>query len=295
MLHIAILTVISMFFSNSAGKDDMLPEQNVPESFFKPVTEKLLTLGVDSMFIYKLENDPRIQFNESYTKIGVPTGKPSSVNRYASHYNARATAKTKEFISENDSLLTSAEKEYGIPKEIIAALLYVETRHGNYLGNHSVVSVYMSLAMADRPEYLAKNLERLRSKHRGKSKTALEKLESKLMKRTETKTTWAIDQLLALSRIDSTFDVSEIKGSYAGAFGISQFIPDSYIRWAVDGNDDGIINLFELEDAVHSASNYLKEHGWTDKPQDQYDALWGYNHSNAYVRAIQKLASKVKR
>jgi membrane-bound lytic murein transglycosylase B len=295
MIYIAIISLLSFFSSTPTGVNDSIPEQNTPDLFFKPVAEKLLTLGADSMFVYKLTNDPRISFDEKYTKIGVPTGKGGgSSNRYASHYNNTAVKKTKEFISEHDSLLSAAQSKYGVDKYILAALLYVETRHGNYLGNHNVPSVYMSLAMADQPEYIKNNLERLRAKHRGKSKTKMEELESKLMTRTETKSSWAIDQLLALEKIDSVFDISTIEGSHAGAFGISQFIPDSYVRWAVDGNGDGIVNLFEIEDAVFSAANYLNEHGWSDDPQDQYDAIWGYNHSSAYVRAIQKLASKVR-
>ncbi len=272
-------------------------EEKIPidNNFFQPVIEKLYTLGADSTFVFKLANDTRVQFNEKYCKIGVPIKKGGSSNKYKTHYNATAVKKTKEFIKENTTVLDSAESTYGIPKEIIAALLYVETRHGNYLGNHNVASVYMSLAMADQPKYIKMNLKNLREKHKDKSPLEMEELESKLMKRTETKSSWAIDQLLALNIIDTCcYDALELHGSYAGAFGISQFIPESYIEWAVDGNGDSVVNLYDIDDAIFSAANYLKLHGWTENPKDQYKAIWGYNHSDAYVKAIQTLARKIK-
>jgi membrane-bound lytic murein transglycosylase B len=248
------------------------------------------------MFVYKLANDPRIQFDEQYCKIGVPVGKSGgSSNKYATHYNNTAVAKTKTFLRDNDEVLSRAELKFNVPKEILAALLYVETRHGNYLGDHNVASVYMSLAMADQPKYIEMNLKALREKHRNKSAKEFEALESKLMQRTETKASWAIDQLLALATIDSCcYDALEIHGSYAGAFGISQFIPESYVEWAIDGNNDSRVDLYTLDDAVFSAANYLKLHGWSNDPKDQYKAIWGYNHSDAYVKAIQKLARKIK-
>lgn len=295
MAIIILLTMLSLLSPPEVAEETLI-EPEVEYNFFQPVIDKLYTLGVDSMFVYKLSNDPRVKFDQKYSKIHVPTGKSSgSSNKYATHYNRTAVSKTKAFLNVNMDLLSTAEKQFGVNKEILAALLYVETRHGNYLGNHNVASVYMSLAMADQPDLITMNLNALKAKHSRKSKEAFAKLESKLMKRVEQKTTWAIEQLIALDSMDSCcYDALSIHGSYAGAFGISQFIPDSYVRWAIDGNNDGKVDLFILEDAVFSAANYLKLHGWTDDPQDQYDAIWGYNHSNAYVKAIQKLAGKIK-
>lgn len=294
MITFLIISFLALLMPTPTAHDT-IKEPNTSKCFFQPVIEKLYSLGADSMFVYKLANDPRIQFDVQYCKINVPVGKGGgSTDKYATHYNNTAVTKTKIFLLENEELLTRAELKFQVPKEILAALLYVETRHGNYLGDHNVASVYMSLAMADQAEYIEMNLQELREKHKDKGPKALAALERKLMKRTETKSSWAIDQLLALATMDSCcYDALEIHGSYAGAFGISQFIPASYVEWAIDGNDDSRIDLYTLDDAVFSAANYLKLHGWSNNPKAQYKAIWGYNHSDAYVKAIQKLAGKI--
>ncbi|MFW5663030.1 MAG: lytic transglycosylase domain-containing protein, partial [Bacteroidota bacterium] len=89
-------------------------------------------------------------------------------------------------------------------------------------------------------------------------------------------------------------DIMNLEGSWAGAFGISQFLPSSYINWAVDGDDNGIIDLFTLEDAVFSVGNYLKVNGWDDEENSRRDAVFHYNNSSAYVNAVFSLASMLE-
>lgn len=55
---------------------------------------------------------------------------------------------------------------------------------------------------------------------------------------------------------------ADIKGSYAGALGIAQFMPSNALSLAKDGDMDGKIDLFDHPDAIHSIANYLKQHGW---------------------------------
>jgi membrane-bound lytic murein transglycosylase B len=84
-------------------------------------------------------------------------------------------------------------------------------------------------------------------------------------------------------------------GSFAGALGISQFIPSSVLRFAQDGNKDGQINLFDHEDAIMSIAYYLKQHGW--KPglsrNEQFRIVLTYNHSEYYAETILKVAERL--
>jgi membrane-bound lytic murein transglycosylase B len=261
-------------------------------NFFQPVIDSLYHYKADTTFIHSLLTRNCIAFDEKYCKINVlgQAKKPD----YSSHYNAEAVEKTKEFIADCDVQLTEAEALYGVPKEIIAALLYVETRHGNYLGNHRIINVYLSLAMVNQPEFMSKNFDNL-VEHFSGTAEELKDYQEKLTKRAEMKAAWAVQQLVAMSKIyKKGVDVFEIKGSWAGAFGIAQFIPDSYLRWAVDGNHDGIIDLFDVNDAIFSVANYLKTNGWGNTIEKEKQALYQYNHSDDYVNAILTLAEKSK-
>lgn len=262
------------------------------ESFFKPAIDKLLEKGVDTAFLEKIVNHSNTEFNERFVRINV-TGFLGKTD-YSSHYNNTSVSKSKSFLDENIALLQLAESKYGVPKEVITSVLWVETRHGNYLGNSHVASVYLSTALCNEKQFLEMNLSNLREKHSG-TKEELVKLEEKIIERSIRKSNWAIEQIIALEKIDriSPIGALELKGSWAGAFGISQFIPSSYISWAVDGDSDGKINLFTLPDAIFSVANYLRSNGWANDDESQRKAVFHYNNSSAYVDAVLKLASLI--
>lgn len=260
---------------------------------FYPVKEKLLKMNVDSTFIDKMINDSRTKFDEKYCKINV-TGflnKPD----YSLHYNDNAVSKTTSFYNENQEKLIEAETKYNVSSFAIAAILWVETRHGAYTGNHHVASVYLSLALTNEPDFIAKNINNLVENFEG-DKDDLEQLKKKIISRSEKKSTWALEQLKALYQMSiiTRIDVLDIKGSWAGAFGYSQFLPSSYMSWAVDGNDDGTIDLFNIDDAIFSVANYLDINGWGKSDEEQRKAVFHYNNSSDYVNAVLKLAELSK-
>lgn len=280
-----ILTSVHISYSSS---NTMMSSAEI----FEPVAKKLVKQGVDSSFIYNLINDKNINFDEKFVKINViGTGKAAD---YSSHYNNRAVSKSKEFLSENDAILQLAENKYSVPKEVITSILYVETRHGGYLGNNNIVSVFLSTALADQEEFIDLNARTLKETYSDNSED-LNKYLKKLNERAKYKTNWAMEQLVALEKLNkvSPIPITEIQGSWAGAFGMSQFLPSSYMSWAVDGNGDGVINLFDKEDAIFSVANYLSSNGWGKTETKKRKAIWHYNHSNAYVDAVIKLSELI--
>ncbi len=262
--------------------------------FFKPVIDKLLKKGADTNFVYGLLSDERTSFNEKFININVLgyLKKPD----YSKHYDARSVNKCLEFLNENDSILIKCQNKYGIPKEVLTALLWIETRTGDYLGDYHVPSVFFSSAMANQEKYIKRNKLELRKEFDG-SQGELNKLEKKIEKRARRKAKWAVREILYLEKMqkDKGLDVLALKGSWAGAFGLPQFLPSSYIKWAADGNDDSKIDLFAIEDAVHSAANYLKTNGWGNTRKQQKKAVYNYNHSWDYVNAVLTLANKIEK
>ena len=130
----------------------------------------------------------------------------------------------------HQDLLARVDEKYGVPPEIVTALIGVETFYGTRMGSRTVLRSLATLVAAypRRAKFFGKELETFLS----------------LLKE---------EDLVA----------SGVEGSYAGAIGIPQFMPTSYLAYAVDFNDNGKRDLVhEFEDAAGSVANYLVVHGW---------------------------------
>lgn len=287
---ISCLVLFTLFLTAlSSGNTNEILEKN--KSDFAPIIPTLIKKGADTTFLNKIFSHPNTKFDPKYTRYNVvKTGKAPD---YSKHFNARSISKTKDFLQKYDNDLMAAEMVFGVPKEIIASILWIETRHGGYTGYHHVVSVYLSTAMSNQAEQIQQNLENLYTRLQGDT-TGLKEYEDKIYVRSIKKANWAMDQIIALQKIDSLahIDVLEIEGSWAGAFGFSQFIPTSFVSWAYDGDGNGEIDLFTMKDAIFSTANYLKTNGWGDTEEEQKGAVWHYNNSDAYVNAVLTLAEK---
>ncbi len=159
-----------------------------------------------------------------------------------------------QFLTEHEDTLRRAEEAYGVEKEVLTAILRVESNLGQNSGRYIVFNAYYT--------YLIQSEEERRWK-------------------------WAAENLVALAaycRARQEEDCFAVLGSYAGAMGPAQFLPSSVRKWGADGNGDAIVNPFEFDDALFSAANFLIEHGWRD---DKMQALGRYYGSaNGYPRAI---------
>jgi membrane-bound lytic murein transglycosylase B len=293
-----VLCVSLLLFSSAHFQDDDSETIAAKRTRFNPVIKILLTKGVSQEFINTLVSDPNTVFDESYIKINVTAPKQpgNQKSNYEDKYNERSVKKNKEFLNENIEIFQAAEDKFNVPKEVICSVLWIETRHGGFLGSNHLATVFLSTAMSNQKEFIDANTQSMKETFEGDA-DQLNAMIEKVKARAEKKTNWAINELVAMEKITkiSPIPVVEIHGSWAGAFGISQFLPSSYLQWAVDGDNDGKINLFELEDAVFSVANYLKVNGWGDSDEDKRKAVFHYNNSNAYVDAVLKLADKIKK
>lgn len=134
------------------------------------------------------------------------------------------------FWNEHADVLQRAEKIYGVPPQIITAILGVETRYGQHQGGYRVMDSLVTLAFNYPP------------------RAAFFKDE--------------LEQYLLLTR-EEGIDPLAMTGSYAGAMGQTQFISSSYRHYAIDFDGDGKRDLWnDTADAIGSVASYLKEHGW---------------------------------
>ena len=158
-----------------------------------------------------------------------------------------------KFWNDNALILQKASKKYGVPPEIIVAIIGVETRYGRHKGRFPVIDSLSTLAFAYPP----------RSKFfRGELK-----------------------QFLLMAR-EEKLDPTEQLGSYAGAMGMPQFISSSFRRYAVDFDGDGTRDLWNnTSDVIGSVANYFKRHGWQkDEPVVDRVQVKG----NGYTRLIKR-------
>lgn len=140
------------------------------------------------------------------------------------------------FYRANRALLDRVGGEYGVPPEIITAIIGVETSYGKITGKYRVLDALSTLAFSYPP----------RAKFfRGELK-----------------------QLFLLGDQHLAYPIDELKGSYAGAMGWGQFMPTSIAQWAKDEDGDGRIDLWSsLPDITASIANYFAAHGWQkDQP-----------------------------
>jgi membrane-bound lytic murein transglycosylase B len=146
-----------------------------------------------------------------------------------------------KFWQENAEALAAAEKEFGVPAEMVVAIIGVETNYGGNKGSWRVMDALATLAF-DYPDQ--------------KNKTYVE--------RRKTFFTKELEHFLLLAR-EQQRDPLSLKGSYAGAMGYGQFMPSSYRRYARDFDDDGFTDIWENKrDAIGSVANYFLEHGWRE-------------------------------
>jgi membrane-bound lytic murein transglycosylase B len=163
--------------------------------------------------------------------------------------------KLAEFYTTYSAELLAAEKEFGIPKEIIMGILGVESEFGRYKGSYNPLNAYISM-MAEDYRY-----------------------------------SFAEAQLIELLRFckRTGLDVMSLQSSYAGAMSYAQFIPYSLNRWWKNSEGQG---LYHMPDNIRSVANYLAH--FTEIEGNVKDAILRYNTSSLYQQAVLSLAEDAK-
>ena len=255
---------------------------------FNSLQARLAQEGFDPVMLKTLFQKPDVHFE------------PRTMSLYFMHSEARVNydqflspeslQKAKKYIQDHLSDLNAAEETFGVNKEVITAIMLVETRLGTYLGTSSILNTLSSL-VAMKDSGLREIVWNSIQPERRPEKPAFEEKASN-------KSEWAYQELKAYLKYTERekIDPTTIFGSYAGAMGIAQFMPSNILTYARDGNHDGRIDLFDPSDAIMSIANYLKSFGW--KPgisyETAFDVVYHYNHSKVYVTTILKIADQLK-
>lgn len=135
----------------------------------------------------------------------------------------------RSFIERHEADLSAAKKKYGVPPSVVAAIIGMESHYGRNEGGYSALSALATLAFhyPPRAEFFRSELEKY----------------------------------LVLAR-KNNFDPRKLKSSYAGALGAGQFMPSSYLAYAVDADGGGSDMFASWPDIISSVAHYLAVHGW---------------------------------
>jgi membrane-bound lytic murein transglycosylase B len=292
LILLFILCLVPNGFAKSAKSK--VPKMTANKAW---VGAELLKMGLSKSFTAEaLENYEPQSFHTVVSLNLLGFLAPAGV--HMNHVTPEAVAEASKFIKANQMAFMKAQKTFDVPAGVISSLLWIETRHGDDVGDFHTVSVFLHLLQSD----LAKNKKALvklaLEKNKNEERFTPKEIRKIMPERTKKKSQWAREQLIALAAIrkQKHLDIKTLRGSYAGAFGLPQFIPSSYREYATSLKPKAVPNLSSTEDAIMSVANYLSESGWENKNKESHvEALMKYNNSRDYADSILEISKKVPR
>ena len=224
MKQINIFFLLIFIFGNNVFADENTEFNNWKKKFKvrsleNNISEQTFNLVMSNVkFLPKVIEYDRFQ-PEFYEDTKTYITKRSSDNKLKKGTN---------FYNSNENLINSIEKKYEVEKELLLALMGIETNFGTYVGKMDILSSLATLSYDKRRSEFFTN------------------------------------ELLTLLKLieNNQIDYTTLYGSWAGAFGFFQFMPSTIKNYAIDYNKDKYIDLKNVEDAYASAANYLNNIGW---------------------------------
>lgn len=166
-------------------------------------------------------------------------------------------------IAANPAFYASLEAAYGVPAEVIVAIHGMETAFGSFMGDTNVVSAITTLAYdCRRPHFFTPHA------------------------------------IAALKLVDRGSLSTSTVGAKHGEVGHTQFLPGNVLRYGVDGDGNGRIDLTDLSDALASTANFLRQKGWRpgagyQEGQPNFAVIQEWNAAGVYQKAIAIMAARI--
>ncbi|MBS1261577.1 MAG: Membrane-bound lytic murein transglycosylase B [Calditrichaeota bacterium] len=263
---------------------------------FDGLTARLIHDDLDASVVYRYFDDPRFELLPAVLRVNVK--QPDVTGAYERFKSDSSIRSAREFLDRNREVFETVLADSPVNPEVVAAILKVESDFGGNQGSYPLLNVYASLTLLDSdrlatiaPDFWERVLRDVPATDRREAMRTAER-------RRAAKARWAYRELKTLLEMagEGALDPLAVTGSWAGAFGMAQFIPSSAKAYARDGNGDDAIDLTTLDDSIASVAHYLEVHRYRpDSEKRRRKAVWHYNHSDQYVDCILTIADEIAR
>lgn len=224
--------MLPLLYNSAAAQTPAPQANNTFNQIVSSIRQEALSRGVSAPTVDRVLNNiqpvPGLRKLEYY--------QPESVKSYLDYHTSTVTAariaKGRQLMAQHATTLAAIEKQYGVPANVIVAVWGMETNYGAVMGNNEIIPALVTLAE------IGKNDKR--------------------------RAYFREEAILAMKIMDEGYSqIVTRKGSWAGAFGQTQFMPSSFLKFARDGDGDGRKDVWNnVADAFASTANYLSSHGW---------------------------------
>lgn len=252
------------------------------------LVERLRKEGVSEQDLSEIYQSPRMP---RFTAIPFKLKPREHPSLYANFHRDLYAKLGAAFVQDHDREFDKLEHTYNVPREVVAAILVIETQLGKHTGREMIVYRLSRLASVLDPENLKDNFNRLRAED---PTVTLDEVKAR-GKYLEDTFLPEIPALLEIAKRNHV-NILNIQGSSAGAFGIPQFLPSACIKYGIDGDGDGHVSLYNEVDALWSAGNYLAKFGYdpTLPYAERRKVIWEYNKSDAYIDAVFRVSAGIR-
>ena len=251
-----LILILTLFISNSYSENN-LEFENWKKTFKAVALKNNISENTFNLVMSDVKFLPKVIEYDRY--------QPEFYEDTKTYISKRSSDKKVKkgviFYKDQSELINKVEKKFDVEKELLLALMGIETNFGTYVGKMDILSSLATLSFDQRRSEFFTN-----------------------------------ELLILLKLIDTNqIDYKSLYGSWAGAFGFFQFMPSTIRNHAIDYNDDNYIDLKNSQDSYASAANYLNKMGWSQKKPCFYKINLNDDISDKYLNvSAKKLKNKKK-
>ena len=284
-----VFIIFSMIFQFVSAETAQKYDEKSFDALFKAVSKHYskdeLRKIVEESLVYDELTEKNLVF--IYSPLSIKKQAEDHINYFDKLINDETVKNGVDFFNKYRELFCKTYAETKVEPSDIIGILNWESRLGTITGEQKIIRIFAAQYFFGE----ARNNELIKTGEYKKDGAISVEAGKKRVERLK-KNAFSNFKALLIQAKEKNFDPNEVKGSWAGAIGFPQFMPAS-MKFARDGNGDGKIDLFVMEDAIVSVANYLKLHGYLEK--GSVAAFKAYNNDKIYAEGVKKYSDLIKK
>lgn len=278
-----------LIFSSLSAENTQKYDEKSFDELFKAVSKHYSKEELRKIVEESLQPDELTEKNLAfiYSPLSIKKQAEDHTNYIDKLINDETVKNGVDFFNKYKELFCKTYAETKVEASDIIGILNWESRLGLVTGEQKIIRIFAAQYFFGEK----RNDELIKSGEYKKDGAISIEAGRKRVERLK-KNAFSNFKALLIQAKEKNFDPLEVKGSWAGAIGFPQFMPAS-MKFAKDGNGDGKIDLFVMEDAIASVANYLKLHGYSEK--GSVAAFKAYNNDKIYAEGVKKYSDLVKK